>query len=361
MGSKKTIAVVGGGFFGLSAALFLAKKGHIISIYEKNPQGMQEASLFNQARVHGGYHYPRSLKTAARCRANYSRFVEDFQEAIYDNFESIYAIAKDSKVSTAKFIRLMEMINAPIDKVSVSRVLDFSPSLISGVFRTEEVAFNAEILLKLTLQQLSNYKVNLYFDTEVINVENFETPTSQGVKVKTRDQNEARYQGVIMATYGLDDIRSQQDFNQNFVYEVCELVHVKSPTTLRNTAITLMDGPFWSLTPWPAFQNHVLTHVKYTPHARFSNYLEAQTFYQSKLTSRSDIMIRDASRYLPIMAECEVLANRYTVKTILKKRDYDDGRPIFAQKNSRILGVLGSKIDNIYEVEKLYSDFLEVI
>lgn len=48
---------------------------------------MQEASLFNQARVHGGYHYPRSLTTAARGRANYAKFIDEFNDAVIRQFE----------------------------------------------------------------------------------------------------------------------------------------------------------------------------------------------------------------------------------------------------------------------------------
>jgi glycine/D-amino acid oxidase-like deaminating enzyme len=153
MSSKKSIIVIGAGFFGLNAALILAKAGYKVEIHERNHSAMQEASLFNQARVHGGYHYPRSLATAARCRANYERFITEYREAITEGFDSTYAIAADSKVSPQKFSRLMKMIGAPIKELSGSNLEQFDRSLISAAYNVTEVAFDSSILLQIMLKK----------------------------------------------------------------------------------------------------------------------------------------------------------------------------------------------------------------
>ena len=360
MAKVKSVSIIGGGFFGLTAALHLAKKGCKVSVYERNLKAMQEASLFNQARVHGGYHYPRSLKTAARCRANYARFLQDFQGAIFDDFVSIYAIASDSQVNYHKFNRLMEMIGAPIERLSGPLAKEFNESLISQVFKIEEVAFNSEILLKLTLEQLSALKVDIHFNTEITRVENINFQGRAGVKIQTQNGEAIESDYAILATYGLDILSSDYDFNENYLYEVCELIRVQVPKFIKNCAITVMDGPYWSLTPWPAFEAHVLTHVRHTPHARFNKYLDAREFLGETLTTRTEVMLRDASRFMPRIAECQVLGSEYTIKTILKKRDFDDSRPIYVQKENRILSVLGSKIDNIYDLETIFDEFLEM-
>ena len=44
---------------------------------------------------------------------------------------------------------------------------------------------------------------------------------------------------------------------------------------------------------------------------------------------------------------------RFDVKTVLLKNETDDGRPILYQRkpeNSRVVSVLGGKIDNIYDL-----------
>lgn len=49
--------VIGGGIFGCYAALFLARKGKKVCLLEREAALFQKASLVNQARLHGGYHY----------------------------------------------------------------------------------------------------------------------------------------------------------------------------------------------------------------------------------------------------------------------------------------------------------------
>jgi len=71
-------AVIGGGFFGCSLALALRARGERVTLLEREANLMVRASANNQARVHGGYHYPRSILTGLRSRLNYPRFVAEF-------------------------------------------------------------------------------------------------------------------------------------------------------------------------------------------------------------------------------------------------------------------------------------------
>jgi len=356
MAKPKSLAVIGAGFFGLSAALTLSKLGNNVVVYEKNVSAMQQASRLNQARVHGGYHYPRSLVTAARCRANYEKFVQDYKTSIFDDFQSVYAIACDSKVNSQKFSRLMKMIGSPIEKLTNSPAANFNPSLISDAFKVSEVAFNSDILMSTVMNRLSRHNVQIRFENEVIEIEKLNTFGKKKIKVKIKNGLSEVHDGVIVATYGIDLVNS--NFSEDFLYEVCELIRVEPPEPLIKTAITVMDGPYWSLTPWPSLKSHVLTHVRHTPHARFAHYSEASEFFAQKLETRAELMIKDASRYMPIMSECKILGSEYIIKTILKKRDYDDARPIYIKQDDNILSILGSKIDNVYEVDKSLESFM---
>ncbi len=64
--SKVTVdrIIIGAGLYGLYAALFCAKQGESVAIIECDPKPFMRATYINQARVHMGYHYPRSLSTA---------------------------------------------------------------------------------------------------------------------------------------------------------------------------------------------------------------------------------------------------------------------------------------------------------
>ena len=75
--------VIGGGFYGCEVALELERLGLApIYLVEREPDLFARASYVNQARVHNGYHYPRSLVTAERSQRNFSRFCRDYGEAV---------------------------------------------------------------------------------------------------------------------------------------------------------------------------------------------------------------------------------------------------------------------------------------
>ena len=56
--------IIGAGFYGLYAALFCGKTGQSVLVLECDSQPFRRATYINQARVHQGYHYPRSIATA---------------------------------------------------------------------------------------------------------------------------------------------------------------------------------------------------------------------------------------------------------------------------------------------------------
>ena len=56
--------VIGGGIFGSQASIVLANEGFTVLLIEQSSRLMTRASYVNQARLHNGLHYPRSLATA---------------------------------------------------------------------------------------------------------------------------------------------------------------------------------------------------------------------------------------------------------------------------------------------------------
>src|SRR5262245_31548358 len=109
------VVIIGGGFFGLFLAEYCARRVGRVVLCEQAPALMRRASSNNQARVQGGYPYPRSILTAVRSRVNFPRFVEEFHPAVDDTFEKVYAIGRRfSKVTADQFFVSMQRIGAPI-------------------------------------------------------------------------------------------------------------------------------------------------------------------------------------------------------------------------------------------------------
>jgi glycine/D-amino acid oxidase-like deaminating enzyme len=170
---------------------------------------------------------------------------------------------------------------------------------------------------------------------------------------------------VINCTYsGLNQFKG--DFpgtHTELKHEITEMALVEPPPELEHYGITVMDGPFFSLMPFPPRAMHTLSHVRYTPHL---NWRDTQGLdpYQKlddyARASRGDRMIRDAARYLPAIAGARQAGSLFEVKTVLVKNEGDDGRPILFERHPGIPGcysVLGGKIDNIYDVlEKMEAE-----
>ena len=132
------------------------------------------------------------------------------------------------------------------------------------------------------------------------------------------------------------------------------------PPALHGLGITVMDGPFFSLMPFPARGLHTLSHVRYTPHLHWNDQPSIDPYQKLNdydHATRVDRMIRDVGRYLPAMLHAKYVDSLFEVKTVLVMNEGDDGRPILFEKHPEMPGcysVLGGKIDNIYDVlEKL--------
>jgi glycine/D-amino acid oxidase-like deaminating enzyme len=69
--------IIGAGLYGLYSALFCGKRGEHVIVLEYDDDAFKRATYINQARVHMGYHYPRSYSTAIKSAKYFNRFNED--------------------------------------------------------------------------------------------------------------------------------------------------------------------------------------------------------------------------------------------------------------------------------------------
>lgn len=360
------LLVAGGGFYGcVIAAYFAKKKGfNKILLAESGPALMRRASYNNQARIHNGYHYPRSFTTAYRSRINFPRFLSDWPAAAKTDFTKIYAIARNnSKVTARQFQRFCDGIGARLDPVDSSVRSLFEPRLIEDMFLVQEHAFDATKLAAWAMEELERADIEIHYQTTV---ESFQRGDKSNTNVDLRPQGgdafriSARY--VFNCTYsGLDRITGEfPGIDAVLKHELTEMALVKPPVELANMGVTVMDGPFFSLMPFPPRGLHTLSHVRYTPH--FSWFETAgvdphEVLRSYPRASRFDRMMRDVRRYIPAVGQSVQIDSLFEIKTVLVKNESDDGRPIFFQKHAELPGcysILGGKIDNVYDViEKL--------
>ncbi len=354
---RQDIVVVGGGFYGTSLATHLANEGTRVVLLEARADLHGGASYFNQARVHGGYHYPRSLRTAGRSQASYEAFMERYRSCVVDDFLCIYAVARGSLTNARKFQRMCSYIGAPLMETPRSVTRLFNRSVIEASWVTRESVFDAVRLRDLMRQELEDAGVTVRLGTPVAGVEE----SDAGATVTLESGETLRADRVLVCTYGEGiDVLPKGVGYSGLHCEPCEMALVDLPDSLRDKGITVMDGPYFSLMPFPSTPYHTLSHVRYTPHGSYPSYAQAAAALSEGLATRADHMIRDSARYVPALAEAVHRESIWGIKTVPARRDRDDARPIVLRRSDggRVLSLLGSKIDNIYDALRVAEEHL---
>lgn len=348
--------IIGGGFYGCCLALFLRSVTDRVLVVEADTQLMNRASRVNQARIHTGFHYPRSVLTAVKSMVLHRRFAMDFPDAVTSNFQMLYAIArKRSKVSAKRFFKMFSDMGAPIAAANPMQAALFSRETIEDVFACQEYAFDFSVLRDLMAERLPASGVDVRLKTEALEIEERADHTI----VRLSDGSEVSARHVFNVTYAQINslLRSAALPQANLKYEVTEIALVEPPRQMEGYGITIMDGPFLSVMPYPSEKLYSLTHVRYTPHHSWTDATDSRKPYDVlsgySADDRYRHMIADGQRYVPSLAEAQWVKSIYDVKTVLVKSESDDGRPILYQRlpqTSRVTSILGGKIDNIYDL-----------
>jgi glycine/D-amino acid oxidase-like deaminating enzyme len=348
--------IIGGGFYGCCLALFLRSLTERILLLEAGDGLLERASRVNQARIHTGFHYPRSFSTALRSRALHARYVRDFKHAVVSDFDMLYAIAAArSKVSASRFARMFNVIDAPLYKAPRRLRLLFESELIEEVFVCREFAFDWSILRDGLRARLEANAVGVRMGQTV----NSALCERDRVVVRLAAGQELSTSVLFNVTYAnLNRVALRSGLAPlGLKHELAELVLVEPPPELARLAVTVVDGPFFSAMPYPAEKLYSLTHVRYTPHVCWMDAANDRTSLEincgTPRESRWRHMVQDAKRFLPCLEDVVYHRSLFDVKTVLVKNERDDGRPILLHRHSdapRIYSVMGAKIDNIYDL-----------
>ncbi len=360
--------IIGGGFYGSVIAVYLATVRGLrqVILLEREPELLSRASYNNQARVHNGYHYPRSFTTAFRSRVNSPRFASDWPQAVRRDFVKLYAIARHSKVTARQFRRFCSEIGATLKPAEAGLKRLFEPRLIEDVYVVEEHAFDSTRLAEWAAKALSEAGVEVFFSACATAISRSSANTTAvTARLASADTASFDCRYVFNCAYsGLNQFAgdfpgTQTDIKQ----ELTEMALLQVPEALKCIGITVMDGPFFSIMPFPARGLHTLSHVRYTPHVSWKDAAGIDPYKRLNdydRATRVDRMVRDAARYLPSLLDAKYLDSLFEIKTVLMKNEGDDGRPILFEKHAELPGcysILGGKIDNVYDIlEKLETE-----
>jgi len=364
--------IFGAGIYGMYAAKLLGMRGMSVALVDIDNEPLQRASFINQARVHNGYHYPRSVSTAEKSANYYKRFNEEFEYAVHKKFTKVYAISmNDSLTNAEQFKKFCDFVDIPAEEVNTSRY--FHPGMVEAAFETDEYTYDASKIRQALSNDLSTLlHVQTLFGTEIVSAEivdeaKFLLRFQTGLIIETGHVLNATYASInqLLQFFNYDLFQTK--------YELCEVILTKVSANFANMGITIMDGPFFSLMPFGFTGTHSLTSVSDTPH-------EASTAAYPKFTCHSlrpdcneqylrncnscefrpqsawNRMSQLAKKYLNPDITIQYESSLFAVKTILNTAEIDDSRPTMiniASRKPTFISVFSGKFNTIYDMEEV--------
>ena len=368
--------IIGAGLYGLYSALFCCKKGQNVIVLECDPTPFRRATYINQARVHQGYHYPRSISTAMKSAGYFERFNKDYGFCVNKEFDQIYATSSQYSWSDGQqFKKFCKAANIPCEELHTERF--FKEGMCDGAFLTREYTYDAMILKDYFLDELAKFpnSVEIKYGVNIVGIDKLQDV----YVIRTDDGNEYKSSFVLNSTYaGTNQILDMVGFEKfGIKYELCEIILCDVNDKLKNIGFTVMDGPFFSIMPFGKTGLHSLTSVTFTPHT--TSYDEVPTFScqeQSKgfcstshLGNCNDCPAKPITAF-PYMANLarkymkdeycfEYKKSLFSMKPILMSSEIDDSRPTVIRKystNPTFVGVLSGKINTVYDLDEVLSD-----
>ena len=337
------IAVVGGGIFGVSAAVKLARAGHQADLFEKQRDILCAASGINQYRIHRGYHYPRSSETILSSLRTEENFRKEFHEAVISDSEHYYCVAREGSYVTPKEYKAVcatHNLTLTEDKHAM-----FDHNHIALSARVTEHLVDPDKLRKLCWERLRNAGVRVLLNTEATKA--LLSP----------------YEKIIIATYA--HINSVLEYlapeaQRDYQFKVAEKPVLRLPPTLHKKSIVVADGPFWCLDRFGQTGHYVIGNVVHSVHHQnIGKHPEIPAHIQPLLNrgvvknppvSNIKKFIADASVFVPEMKKAEHVGSMFTIRTTLPYEEKTDRRPTVVTKiNSRVITVFSGKLSNCLE------------
>ena len=333
------VVVIGGGIFGTTTAIKLARAGHEVSLVEKYSDILQAASGINQYRLHRGYHYPRSPETGKSSRLAESAFLDEYGEAATDRFNHYYCIAKDnSQISGKNFLKFCDATGLEYKLVTLPCV---KTSEVDLVVKVKEFLIDPIVLRRLIQKKLDQsgvrVRLNYLADESIID----------------------SYDVIINCTYAnLNFILERYPkLQQTYQFELCEKPILKLSRLFNRISLVVLDGPFLCIDPYGKTSWHVMGNVTHAIHSsntglfpflpkQYVSLIDRGMINSSPITNIAKFLI-SATKFLPAIIGAKHIGSMYTFRVVLPNVDHTDERPTLVYKlNDKVINVFSGKIGN---------------
>jgi len=332
------VAIIGGGWYGCHIAHQLLqnhKDTLSLTLFEKENKLFSKSSSHNQNRLHLGFHYMRSFKTRQECLRGYEQFLERYHSVCKPVAHNLYVVHKNSLIDQQTIFHILEHENIPFRITPKSKFYKlFNLDLIDGdLFDVDEMFIDPEKSRKFFMRHLSSV---LQLNVEC-------QPLQRGFfrgssKIASFDDFDHLIFCVFEQIIHPQWIQSFGLIFQTPLYfkERCLTLLYKLTVPIFENAITVIDGPFFSLYP---YRNdlYTLTHVLYTP-----------------LNDESDLHILrkkmedEVIELFPKFYECFTYDSYYISWKMKLEANGTDDRSVRIQHQDKFSFICGGKITGIF-------------
>jgi hypothetical protein len=317
-------------------------------------------------------HYPRDLETAREALQSYEKFKAMFPQSIKE-LDQYYAISKsDTKTSPEEYLKFAQ--NIGIDFTEIKPELFFKDDSVDLLLKVPESTFDVATLKSHILSMLGNTRnIKLRLNCEIQTIHNEEI---QPILV-TKDGEKESFDKVIFSSYAMCRKHFQKLTLKDLQieYQICQVV-LGVTTVLRNTGITIMDGPFWSVMPYGKTVYHSLTNVKYTPLGiSMDSKLKCQEIHQKcgelsiydcnhcqfRPEGNETLMLQELDKDLK-NNDFRYIKSIYTVKAVISSLvNPNAARPtqLLSDKTGNVMGVLSGKVGSSIPLSMEIAEMIE--
>lgn len=325
------IAILGGGWYGAHLSSVLVHE-HDVELHEIREDFFMGASGSNPARLHLGFHYPRSALTRAHCLAHNSSFMAVYGPLTEPVFTNIYAVAaEDSNVDYGTYLAAMRQSGVPL--LEIDRPDDWGLRNVEGAVLTGErhiVIDRARAHFRTILGHCAVLQSTLTIDDLL-----------------------ADFDLIIDCTFSA---LTAADIDR---YEPCITGILKGDPSI---ALTIMDGPFPSIYPWDQrFGLSSITSALHTPLSKQCHDYEIAQVILSSYDERArldvvDAMVRQIAQYWPaVFGRYEIAGAKVGIRAMPKSKS--DARLCTVKRDGdKVLRVRAGKIDAIFHAEALVAE-----
>ncbi len=334
------ILVVGGGWYGCHIASTLLNVGHDVKVKEASQTLLTGAGDKNQLRLHLGFHYLRSAETRRQSLLGFQKFKTEYPDLSSSVEKNIYAVPHARSVidfETAKVILggtgipFQEALNHDFEAIRG----------MEGFLLSEERL----VLPSRARRHFSNLLEGHIDFGEVLG--------SRDLELLRKD-----FDLVVDATYS-----SRLTRLPDALFEATLIGEFRLSQDLGFGALTLVDGPFWSIYPTESAGVLSLSHVEFSVLAQSEDESDIDAFLSEPderlIQNRLDQMARDVLDTIPSLAESlSSLKPRFLAKKVKTTQSSSD-RSVFVHREGNLATIRAGKIDAIFSAQKEIERFVE--